>query len=557
MRPGESLWSIAERYLGAEKRWPELHALNSDIVDPHRIAPGQRVRVRVVGEHAIDLAKVVTISRKVEELLTPHPWLPSAEDDLLNPRDGMRTFENASTELLFADDTRLVISEDSLVFLGHAGRVERKVRRDEIEIVVGQADIEGGANANERQLVAGGSRLKPRVDATGRSQARFRRPEAGGAQVMIYAGDSVVESGGVAQPVAAGMGTQMQDGEQPGEPEELLPAAQPRGPAAGSEWSIGEPPFSWSTVEAAASYIVEVCLDVRCGALIERRTELAQTTARLAPLAPGSYYWRVTAVSASGLDGYSSTPALFTILAAGSDDQPPKISVAFTGTQIERDGVLYLGADATLDVDVTDAGSGVEKAWAELDGSRVELPAIESGWAVGAHQLVIHASDRSGNSNQSAAVRFVFDPDPPEIHWGTEGGGLYHSFQGEYAVPSVPEAGRRRQLPELDWSRTRDRWQSLGSAQWTVERRVAPRFFLRSGRGRHRVFALPGVSLPVGRGAGIGVLANDALVGTRQLLFRLEEQAAGGTVLRVEAVDWLSNRSTVWWPVVRGRGARR
>ena len=105
VRPGETLWSIAERYLGDEELWRELHALNSEIGDPHRISPGQRIRVRVAGEYAVDVAQVVKVSRKVEEQLTPHPWLPSTELNLLNPRDGVRTFEDSSSELLFAPTT--------------------------------------------------------------------------------------------------------------------------------------------------------------------------------------------------------------------------------------------------------------------------------------------------------------------------------------------------------------------------------------------------------------------------------------------------------------------
>ena len=150
--------------------------------------------------------------------------------------------------------------------------MSRRVRRDEIEVIVGQADIEGNAAAKERQLVAGESRLKPKAAEGGRSKARFRRPESGGAQVMIYAGDSVVESGGASQAVPAGMGTQMKEGQPPTEPEQLLPAVQPSSPAAESEWMIGDPRFSWSAVDGASSYVLEICGDATCGRLVRRQT---------------------------------------------------------------------------------------------------------------------------------------------------------------------------------------------------------------------------------------------------------------------------------------------
>ena len=169
VRPGETLWAIAERYLGSEEDWVAIHQINPQIANPHRITPGQRIRVQVAAEHAVDVAQVVKVSRRVEEQLTPHPWSPSTEQDLLNPRDGVRTFESSSSELLFADDSRLVISEDSLVFLGFGGEVEREVRRDEIEIVVGQADF--GADGRVR-VTAVDRRRGSRQAELGRRRAR-------------------------------------------------------------------------------------------------------------------------------------------------------------------------------------------------------------------------------------------------------------------------------------------------------------------------------------------------------------------------------------------------
>jgi hypothetical protein len=413
VRPGETLWDLAERYLGSEEAWPELHTLNPDISDPNRISPGQRVRVQVRAAHAADVALIAAISRKVEEQLAPLPWLPSTERNMLNPRDGVRTYEASSSELVFPDATRLTISEDSLVFLGRGGTVRRQVRRDEIEIVVGQADLQKESESGTREVILGGSRMTPSPQA--RIQARLRRPDAGGAQVMVYVGETVVESGGASQEVPAGMGTQMVEGAPPSPPEELLPATELATPEAASEWPVGGPAFAWNPVPGAAGYVFEVCRDPECGRLVRRRTALESAETGTAELAAGTFHWRVTAVSASGLDGFPSATRSFTVLAA-ADTAPPTITSHFEGTQIERDGILYLGADARLEVEIEDA-SGVERAWAVLDGAEVELANAEAGWSPGSHEVVIHARDRAGNEGRSAALAFTFDPLPPEIHW--------------------------------------------------------------------------------------------------------------------------------------------
>lgn len=557
VRPGESLWAIAARYLGAETEWKTIHALNPGIKDPHRIAPGQRIRVQIAAEYASDVAKVVKISRRVEEQLTPHPWTASSVENLLNPRDGMRTFEASSSEILFADSSRLTVSEDSLVFLGRAGAVERQVRRDEIEIVMGQGDFDGPVDARNREFVVGGSRMKAAPGDI--IQTRLRRADGGNSQVMVYEGEGAVESGGASQQVERGMGTQMKDGEVPAPPERLLPAAELLGPEEGSEWRVANPPFRWRPVEGAAGYVLEVCGDKECGRLVARVAEINEAEYRTAELEVGSFFWRVTPVSLSGLDGYPSATEGFTILSIGPDSTPPVIQTEFTGTQIERDGTLYLGVGAKLEVAIEDHESGLERTWAELDGEAVELETASGPWELGRHTVMIKARDRVGNESATERLEFVYDTAPPEIHWGRETGGLYHSYSGEQEPVARPERDRGRKIPAINWSADQRTWQALGSSIESVQRREAPRFFLRRAGRRIAVYGADQVSLPLKRKKGVGVLANDRLVGTEWLNFQIEDTGTDKRPdprLVVEAIDWLGNRSTVSWPLGRGSRAR-
>lgn len=47
VRPGDTLWAIAEEHLGSGDRWPEIYALNRAVVgaDPDLIQPAQRLRL--------------------------------------------------------------------------------------------------------------------------------------------------------------------------------------------------------------------------------------------------------------------------------------------------------------------------------------------------------------------------------------------------------------------------------------------------------------------------------------------------------------------------------
>ncbi len=46
VRPGDSLWAIAQRYYGAGSLWPLLYAANADrIHNPNLIYPGEVLRL--------------------------------------------------------------------------------------------------------------------------------------------------------------------------------------------------------------------------------------------------------------------------------------------------------------------------------------------------------------------------------------------------------------------------------------------------------------------------------------------------------------------------------
>jgi hypothetical protein len=562
VRPGETLRAIAERYLGSVEDWTVLAGLNPEIADPNQISPAQRIRVRVAAGQAVDVAKLTKVSRRVDEQLSPHPWSPALEENLLNPDDGVRTFESSSAELLFMDATRLLVSEDSLVFIGRGGEVEQGVRREEIEVIVGQAELDGVA-AQSYEFVVGESRLRPAADGEGRSQSRVRRPEAGGAQLMVYAGESVVESGGAQQEVGTGMGTQMQDGAPPSPPEKLLPAGRLSSPAAGSAWPIANPPFTWEAVEGAASYVLELCHDAECTRLAARHLGLTATDFRPPELEEGIYHWRVTAVSPSGLDGYPTAASSFSV-EPGVDLEAPNLTVELEGVRAEWQGRLYLGVGARWAVAIDDEGTGVERAWIVLDGEERSLDATEAAWelgpwAPGAHELEIVARDRAGNEARSGPLAFVYDPLPPVLNWRLDTGTLYRSFDGvnERFEKAHAEGKLSRALRDLQWS-TGEEWRPVDGRRWEIGGRPAPSFELRTLRGKQRLYAAEDLYLRLGRQRGVVLEAVDDLSGTRVLAFEVERDTTDPLRARwlvVEAEDRVGNRSSVIWPLWRGRSA--
>lgn len=546
VRPGDTIEGLTIRYLGSRDRWQENAELNRErLPNPNLIAPGERIKLIMPKELPADGALVRRVSNHVEDQPTPLAWSDAHQDELLRARDGVRTGEQSSAELEFADAS-LLVTERSLVFIGET-IVREQVDRTQIEIVVGQADLEGSTHptqdAGQFEIVLGDVKATPRASEDSNNlQTRARRAESGGAQLMVYSGESELEAAGAKVTVATGMGSSVPEGEAPKAPEKLLPAPANLKPAAGSGLATPKPAFSWAPVAGASGYTLEVCRDPRCGALLERITELSEASWQPAGLPVEKLYWRVTAVSASGLDGYPSDPVDFTILSAVEDTDPPDVRVSFTGPQLApRSGLndrWIVGPGMEIDVEVEDEGSGVGEWTLAIDGEKIAPEALSGPWTRGEHTLEVTASDRAGN-HRDIEVPFTYDPDPPELSWGVEGSPAVGSTAGE---PSDDNAGPSRSF------RGR-REMKIGKRTWQLDSDMAE-ILIRPLSGKP--IGLSGVG-SIGRDHGLWVLAKDAVCSELDdLSYELVTGPKKGEyILRIEAIDCVGNKRRSQLPLTK------
>lgn len=310
IRPGDTLEGLSIKFLGASDRWPELHRLNPRILDPHWIFPGRRVLVPVARPSTAPNAQVTNFSNRVEARPAPVAWLPADRGDLLLERDSLRTYKGASARLLFDDGTLATVSEDSLVFIRRQSSARAATPVKEIEIELGQAEFEARAAAGaapEIEVVVGATRSVSRAAGTGALKSRHRLA-GDAAQVMLYEGAARVTGAVGELDLAAGTGTTVRPDAPPTPAEPLLPAPELVSPPDNLEFGGAalRPLLRWRPVEGASGYVVEICSDRACGALVERATGVSGTEYRLRAPLRALARWRVTAVSASGLDGYPS-----------------------------------------------------------------------------------------------------------------------------------------------------------------------------------------------------------------------------------------------------------
>jgi hypothetical protein len=575
VRPGDTLEQLAAIYLGDARRWPEIARLNPGIGDPKRLPPGRRLRILPKTGNPFAAARIASLSNQVEERPSPIDWAQAQRNDFLVEEDGVRTHPKSSAEMHFGDGTRLVVTEDSLVFLRRSGNRLQGVPRKSIEIVTGQAEVaaeraepapgHAPRRSPEIEIVLGKTKATSRPNAAGASQARARRPGEGGAKVMVYGGEGEVEAGGARVAVAEGMGTSVGKEGPPTPPEKLLPAPQIASPLPGIRMGFANPVFTWAPVPEAAAYIVETCRDAGCGALLDRVVLGSSGNSgspgsagnpddtpewRPPALPVGSLYWRVTARSRSGLDGYPSPAANLEILSDRLDHEPPVAKLTFSGPQIVVDGRLFLAAGFGLDLAADDSGCGLLRALPAVDGSPAEP---------GEHRASGYALDRCGNRLDLPPVAFTVDSEPPAVRSSLVERSILES-EGE---PKAVRRSRRRGEPggtSLFWSSDGRRWLPLwrpgqkaapDKKDETAENEIAsdrPRLFLRA---RGVKLSIDGQTVAPGEDQLLAITVEDAGAGVERLRFHVTGGGGGkAPALELEAVDLVGNRRQLSWPLV-------
>ena len=553
VRPGETLRGIATQFLGSQDLWVELHQLNPGIADPDRIAPGQRIRVPAE-KSSLPAARLNQLSRQVEDQPSPIPWRSAQVGDMLVERDGVRTRQKSSAEMQFLDGARLTLTEDSLVFLHRSGNTLAGTPKKSIEIVQGQAELMAHAASAtapppEVEIILGTTKATSRPDASGPARTRARRSEEGGTKLMAYAGASDVEAGGAKVQVPRGMGTSVAPQGPPSPPEPLLPAPVLASPPSGAERACADPAFSWQPVPEAASYIVEVCRDAGCGSLVERKVGETATQWRPAALPVGDLYWRVTARSRSGLDGYPSEAVR---LAVTSDRTGGASAVAAAAGSLQVGGPQVLVGDKLFvspAATVTVAG-GDAKGWTPMIGGK-EQSAWPSAWPAGEQTAAAVTADGGcGDRAAIAPVSFVVDAQAPAIRWEV---GDREELSDRLAPDSERE--RLRQHGRRSGGRpAKEAWMSDAGVYrlplpWVPKDRNVAQFPIEIASNRPQAFfAAPDtISTMDGKEARIDervlwIAAEDAGAGVDRVIFRTRPEG-DRVILEVEARDLVGNVS--------------
>lgn len=308
VRPGDTVWDLARKYLRSDVPWQRLQELN-DIADPHQLPPGSRMAFPV------DWLRVSPAKARV--IAVEGPATASTRGDFSDPRPvvagmelgvgaALRTTQEASLTLGFADGSRLQLQGDSELHFNHlraygaTGMVDTRLRLPRGRATTYASRSRGPAS----RFTVDTPGLMSSVRGTA---FRMTSDDASRSRSEVVEGRVDVSGAGRRVLVGAGHGTVSGEGGVPLAPVQLLAAPDL------SQWPQRldrlSTPLSWPPLEGARGYRLQASAHEDFRTLLQEQVvESAQANLRTG--VEGPVFVRVRAIDRHGLEGLDATRTL-------------------------------------------------------------------------------------------------------------------------------------------------------------------------------------------------------------------------------------------------------
>ncbi len=417
VKPGDTMWAIANKYLKDPASWDQILKHNRlPTRDPTVALPGMtlRVPIRLIKSQLRAAHLVYVINRVMYRSKETASWKSSKLSMELFQGDTVRTLDGSKARVKLLDRELLSLEPNSMAVIKPFDRA------GDLEL------MSGSVFAGRARVVTASALVTPRTRDT-RYAASVEADLT--TRVDVYKGVAGVSAQGSTVEVPAGMTTRVSPGQAPGVPRvsENLPeietraleyasavkvgggpAPEPRGPLAPLQAPEADAESIRGDLQALRvglpimGYRVQTALDKEMTQLVyDKRYEAEE---RFLPsdagLKPGAYWWRIAIVDLLGTEGRFSEPRYYTVgvrraPTAVTTDLKKAIVILSPAEEayIDADFVRVSGVirDDRLRVEIL--GKGVRT---DADGNFVISVPLKDG----VNEILITVSDPAGNSTQ-------------------------------------------------------------------------------------------------------------------------------------------------------------
>jgi len=329
-------------------------------------------------------------------------WKDVFRYDILHEGERIRTLSESSCDILFRNDSRLRLNENSQALI-------RKMRANLLEDT-GEAKVSLVKGDVFALLVAGKKNERFHLDIPGvetkvDSKYFWVGRDRHGTRFANYDGKLEISSEGSKVVLKKNQGSVVLHNKKPTSPRELLASPGLLKPESGVEEFNVNIPLTWEEVSGAQYYLLEISHNVSFSSIIYSKEIQVATAMFPKNLPDGSlrnlFYWRVTAVSSDKLRGQPSEARFIHIM---YDDKPP-----FLVIQSPDDGLLLSGNMVEI------LGMTENDILLTIQDQPVEIAAngkfrFRQKLYEGVNSIIVKAVDRAGNITQlKRSVTFLPD----------------------------------------------------------------------------------------------------------------------------------------------------
>lgn len=337
-------------------------------------------------------------------------WEDRPLDAILIEEEKVRTLSDSSAQITFRDASRLRLNPNSQAVIQRL-RVDPLTRREDAEVSLIEGDfyaLLGDTSERQRFEVD-----VPGVEASVDSGDFWVSHDASGeAKFTNYDVAPVrISARGETVTLDRNQGVVVHADDSAVRKVDVLPAPAPQAPGENRPTVAGRVLLRWSRVPDAAGYWLEIGHDRRFQRLATTRKGIAKPRFSAERLAPGIYYWRVSALDRFGLPGARSEVRRLEVRA---DTVPPYLRVERPepGRVLRQSPVVVAGLsepDARLTID------GREVEVGDDGGFTHAVSPVE-----GDNELHLRVTDRAGNETTKAR-HVTYMPDrPAEIRYAPD-----------------------------------------------------------------------------------------------------------------------------------------